>query len=79
MATLQVTITDNDATAPNNLMELVVEGACPLVVAAAAAATEAKRFDGAAGQRHVVGLHLISPLHDLANKTFTCMLRVTVS
>lgn len=75
-----VTVTDNDATAPNNLMELGVEGACPLAVAAAAettAGTEAGRYGGAAGQRHTVRFHLTSPLHDLGNETLTCVLRVT--
>lgn len=75
-----MTLTDNDAAAPNNLMEVAVLGACPVAAAAAATeGTEAKRYGGAAGQRHVVGFHLTSILHDLGNETFTCMLRVTVS
>lgn len=77
---LKVTVTDNDAGAPNNLMELAVEGECPLAAAAAATArTEAGRYGGAAGLRHTVRFHLTSPLHDLGNVTFTCVLRVTVS
>lgn len=73
-------MTDNDAAAPNNLMEVGVEGACPLAAAAEAAATaETGRYGGAAGQRHTIRFHLTSLLHDLSNETFTCVLRVTVS
>lgn len=76
-----MTVTDNDATAPNNMMELVVEGACPLAAAeaAATAGTEAMQYGGAAGQSHIVRLRLTSSLRDLGNDTFTCVLRVTVS
>lgn len=65
-------MTDNDATTPNNLVEVVVEGACPLTAGE-------KQYGGVAGESHLVLLHLISPLNHLVNETLTCTLRVTVS
>lgn len=67
---ITVTVTDDDATEPNNLMEVGVEGLCPLAVGE-------KQYGGVAGDSYVVPLHLTSPLNDMVNETFTCTLRVT--
>ena len=67
-----MTVTDNDAATPNNLMEVGVEGACPFVVGE-------RQYGGVAGEGYVVHLHLTSPLNALVNQSFICMLRVTVS
>lgn len=67
---LTVTVTDKDAATPNNLMEVDVEGVCPL-------AAEGRQYGGVAGEHHPVHFHLISRLEELVNQTLSCTIKVT--
>ena len=70
--TLQVTVTDKDAATPNNLVEVDVEGVCPL-------AAEKRQYGGVVGEHHLINFYLTLPLEELVNQTLACTIRVTVS
>ncbi|XP_045129238.1 uncharacterized protein LOC123514993 isoform X2 [Portunus trituberculatus] len=67
---LTVTVTDKDATTPNNLVEVDVEGVCPLVAGK-------RQYGGVAGEHHLVHFYLTSPLEELVNQTLACTIKVT--